>query len=78
MASWIDHLRVRPAGRVADSPFVGYNLAHIATRLSQGVAMLFSRQEMIRRVRVLRSAKLIFNLLIAVLLLWQRCRYRPW
>ena len=77
MASWIDHLRVRPAGRVADSPFVGYNLAHIATRLSQGVAMLFSRQEMIRRVRVLRSAKLIFNLLIAVLLLWQRWGWLP-
>jgi len=72
MSSWIDYLRLRPMRRVADSAFVGYNLAHIISRLSQGVAMLFSRQEMIRRVRVLQSAKLIFNLLIAVLLLWQQ------
>lgn len=72
MASWLDYLRARPVERVAGSAFVGYNLAHIASRLKQGVAMLFSRQEMIRRVRVLRSAKLIFNLLIAALLLWQQ------
>jgi len=72
MSSWIDYLRLRPMRRVADSAFVGYNLTYITSRLSQGVAMLFSRQEMIRRVHVLQSAKLIFNLLIAILLLWQQ------
>ncbi|MBK7200545.1 hypothetical protein [Candidatus Amarolinea dominans] len=39
--------------------------------------MLFSRQEMIRRIGLLRSAKLIFDLLVAALLLWQGWGWLP-
>lgn len=77
MASWLNHLRLRPVGRVAESSFVGYNPGYVVTRLGQGVAMLFSRQEMIRRIGLLRSAKLIFDLLVAALLLWQGWGWLP-
>lgn len=39
--------------------------------------MLFSRQEMIRRIGLLRSAKLMFDLLAAVLFLWQGWGWLP-
>ncbi len=39
--------------------------------------MLFSRQEMIHRIGLLRSAKLVFDLLAAALFLWQEWGWLP-